>query len=71
MKRLLLTALAWLCATALTIVVVGGAVLVLAGPHADLLPAPLQGLVFVGGWLAVLLLPLHLAQRVWRRLGKV
>jgi hypothetical protein len=44
-------------------------VIVLAGPHAGLLPHWLEVVVFVSGWLAILILPVLLARKVWRRFG--
>ena len=56
-----------------TLLVVGVAamaiVLVLAGPHSDLLPQPLQIVVFAIGWIAVLVLPALAARAAWRRAG--
>lgn len=45
-------------------------VIVLAGPHAGLLPHWLEAVVLGLGWLAVLILPILAARAVWRRLGK-
>lgn len=42
-------------------------VLVLAGPHAGLLPSWLEAVVLGLGWLAVLVLPVLVARAVWRR----
>lgn len=60
-------------AYAATLVVVAGTsffvVLVLAGPHAGLLPQGLEVVVLVLGWGAVLLLPFWVAGKVWRRLS--
>ena len=44
-------------------------VMMVAGPHAGLLPYWLEVPVMLLGWLAVLLVPFLLARRVWRRLG--
>ena len=67
--RLFLAMLAYIT----TLAVVAGAafivVMMVAGPHAGLLPHWLEVLVMLLGWLAVLLVPFLLARRVWRRLG--
>ena len=67
--RLVLAMLAYIT----TLAVVAGAafivVMMLAGPHAGMLPHGLEVLVMLLGWLAVLLVPFLLARRVWRRLG--
>jgi hypothetical protein len=67
-KRILLTALAYLASLVLVAAVVLVAVLFLAGPHAGLLPQPLEVAVIVIGWLAVLALPVLAARSVWGRL---
>jgi hypothetical protein len=67
--RIVLTLVAFvvtLAAVAATAVVV---VIVFAGPHSDILPAPLQAVVFIAGWAAVLCLPVVAARKTWRRLG--
>jgi hydrogenase-4 membrane subunit HyfE len=46
-------------------------VIFLAGPHSGLLPSWLEGAVLVLGWLAVLIMPVLVARRVWRHFGKV
>lgn len=68
-RRVLLTALAGLATLALTVPVALLVVLVLAGPHAGLLPHWLEPVVLALGWLAVLTLPVMAAQTVWRRTG--
>jgi len=45
-------------------------VIFVAGPHAGLLPAPLEAIVLAAGWLAVLIMPVLAARVAWRRLGK-
>lgn len=42
-------------------------VLVFAGPHSDILPKPLQVLVYVLAWVVVLAVPFIAARAVWRR----
>ncbi len=63
------TALAWLAATALLAPICCLVVMVLAGPHSDLLPNPLPVLVLALGWLALLIGPVLVARSVWRRIG--
>jgi hypothetical protein len=45
-------------------------VIVLAGPHAGLLPYWLEVVVVVSGLLATLILPALLARKVWRRFNR-
>lgn len=45
-------------------------VMVLAGPHAGLLPQPLEVVVLGLGWVSVLMVPVWAARSVWCRLGK-
>lgn len=63
--------LAALAAYVVTLVLLAGAcfvlVLVLAGPHAGLLPRALEVAVLVAGWAVVLVVPALVARRVWRR----
>lgn len=59
-------AIALLIVAALTLLLV----LVLAGPHAGLLPQPLEIAVVVLGWLGVLIVPAWFARWLWKRLGK-
>lgn len=65
--RVLLTLAAYLGTLAVVSVAAFFIVIVLAGPHAGLLPHPLEVLVLVAGWLAVLGVPLWMARVVWRR----
>lgn len=67
--RILTTLLCYLLALALVAALTLVGVLVLAGPHAGILPGWLEPAVLVLGWLAVLLLPLWVARWIWRRLG--
>lgn len=57
-------------ALSLAVVAVGAffVVLVLAGPHSDILPSWAGVIVLALGWLAVLLLPAFASHFVWRRL---
>lgn len=68
--RLLLTALAYILALAVVALISFFAVIVLAGPHAGLLPPPLEVVVLIAGWLTVLVLPLLAARALWRWLGR-
>ncbi len=45
-------------------------VMVLAGPHAGLLPTWLEPVVLAIGWLAVLGVPVLVGRLVWRRFGR-
>lgn len=67
--KYLVTAAAFLA----TLLAVGATTLVIvivfAGPHSDLLPPPLQVVVFIAGWVAVLGIPILVARAVWKRVG--
>lgn len=67
--KYLITGFALLAST----VVIGGVVLflvlVVAGPHAGLLPQPLEVVVVILGWAAVFLGPFFVTRTVWRKLG--
>lgn len=65
--RIAWTILAYLAALAVTLPVVAFGVLFLAGPHAGLLPAPLDSAVLISGGLAVLALPVLAARWAWMR----
>lgn len=65
--RLLRAALVYLASLFLTAVAAVFGVLALAGPHSDLLPKPLQILVYVVAWLVLLVLPAWVAVIAWRR----
>ncbi|HKY92953.1 MAG TPA: hypothetical protein VJM11_18015 [Nevskiaceae bacterium] len=55
-----------------SLLVIGAAtlfvVLVVAGPHAGLLPQPLEIVAVLAGWVIVLVAPAYVARSVWRRL---
>ena len=68
--RVLLAGVAYLAALAVVGALALLVVMVLAGPHSDLLPGAAQGMVLIVGWLAVLVIPAMPARRVWRRAGK-
>lgn len=67
LSRWIVTALVW----CLAVVVVGAAaffvVLLLAGPHAGLVPPFVETVILAFGWLTVLVLPLLAARAAWRR----
>jgi hypothetical protein len=44
-------------------------VLVLAGPHAGLLPHAIEAIVLAAGWIAVVALPVLAVRWTWRRLA--
>ena len=43
-------------------------VLVLAGPHSDILPSWLRPAVFVLAWMAVVAVPFIVGRSIWRRM---
>jgi len=63
-----ITVVATLLSLIVTAGVALGCVLVLAGPHSDILPSWLQGVVFVFGWAAVIAVPITVGRFTWRRL---
>lgn len=65
--RIVLTLLAYVVALAVVTAICFVAVMFLAGPHAGLLPAPMESAVLILGWILVLVLPALVARRVWRR----
>lgn len=65
--RIVLTLLTYVVALAVVAPVVAFSVLFLAGPHAGLLPAPLDSAVVISGGLAVLVLPILAARWTWKR----
>lgn len=69
--RVLLTVIAYIGSLAIIAVIAFFVVIFLAGPHSGLLPSWLEGAVLVLGWLAVLIMPVLVARRVWRRFGNV
>ena len=70
MKKWSITLAVWLATLVLVTVVAFVAVIVLAGPHAGLLPQWAEAVVLGLGWLAVLVLPVLAARKVWRRPGR-
>lgn len=68
--RAIAAGLAYLAALGTVGVMTFIAAIILAGPHAALLPDLLNTVVLVLGWLAVLGLPVLASRYVWRRLGQ-
>jgi hypothetical protein len=66
--RVLLSFLAYVGTLVLTTGVAFVVVIVLAGPHAGLLPHWLEVVVFCIGWAAIIVVPAFAAWKVWRRL---
>ena len=66
--KIAITALAFLGSLLVVAAVTLVVVLVLAGPHAGLLPQPLEIVVALAGWIVVLVVPFVVARKVWRRL---
>jgi len=64
------TAVAYIVSLAVVAAFTLFAVLILAGPHAGMLPSWLEPVVLGAGWLAVLVLPVLVARAVWRRTGR-
>lgn len=68
--KILATTLAYLLALFVVCGVAFVVVMVFAGPHAGVLPFWLEVVVIAAGWLAVLVLPVILARKVWRRFAR-
>jgi hypothetical protein len=68
--KILATTLAYFLALAVVASVAFVVVMFLAGPHSGLLPFWLEGVVGAAGWLAVLVLPVLLARKVWRSFAR-
>jgi hypothetical protein len=68
--KVVATAVAYIVSLAVTAAVSFFAVLVLAGPHAGLLPSWLEPAVLGIGWLVVLVVPVIVARVAWRRIGR-
>lgn len=64
----LLTGLVWLVSVLLTAALTFAGVMLVAGPHAGLLPPWLEAPVLAGGWVIILVLPVWISHRTWRRL---
>ena len=68
--KILATFLTYLLALVVVACIAFVVVIVLAGPHSGLLPSWLEAVVGAAGWLAVLVLPVILAHKVWRRFSR-
>jgi hypothetical protein len=68
--RWLLTVLAWTVSFAVLAPACFIGVMVLAGPHSSVLPAFLQPVVLVVGWVVILAAPMLIARTVWCRSGR-
>lgn len=68
--KVALTVLAYVGSLVAVAAVTAFVVLVLAGPHAGLLPQPLEIAVALAGWGVVIAVPIVAARAVWRRLGE-
>lgn len=68
--RIVLTGIAYLLALGLVGAGAFAVVIVVAGPHAGILPSFLEPVVLGLGWLAVLIVPIRIARSVWMRLAK-
>lgn len=68
--RLLLAIAVYLLALVVIAAAAFFGVMVVAGPHAGLLPQWMEAIVLAAGWIAVLVVPVLAARRVWRRLEK-
>ena len=67
--KVLATILTYLLSLAVIACLAFVVVIVLAGPHSGLLPYWLESTVAVAGLLSVLVFPVLLARKVWRRFG--
>lgn len=68
-RRVLVAGLAYVATLAVVCVVAFFVVIVIAGPHAGLVPQVLEPAVIALGWLAVLVLPVLASRAAWRRSG--
>ena len=68
--RIVLTVLTYVASLAAVAAVAFFVVILLAGPHSDLLPRGLQAVVILLGWVSVLALPVLAARGVWRWLAR-
>ncbi len=66
-KRILLTCLAYLISLLLVSAISFLVVIIFAGPHAGLLPAWLEAAILFFGWVAVIVIPIMAAFRVWNK----
>ena len=68
--RVLITAIVYVAALVVVAAVAFAVVIVFAGPHASILPNWAAAIVLGLGWLAVGVLPVLVALKVWRRFGR-
>ena len=68
MARWMLTLVVWAVSTAVLAPVCFFAVLILAGPHSDLLPGFMGGPMLILGWVTFLGVPIRSARVVWKSL---
>ena len=68
--RYLATALAYLLSLVVIAAISLAVVLLVAGPHSGLLPSWLEPWVLGLGWLVILILPVLIARKVWRRFDR-
>lgn len=65
--KILIAALSYILSVAVIGAVTFVLVLLIAGPHAGLLPAWLEPVVLAFGWLVVLIAPVLVTRKIWRR----
>jgi hypothetical protein len=65
--RWLYALLAWLVSTVVLAPVCFFVTILLAGPHSSMLPGAVQPVVFLLGWVTLLIAPLAIARSAWRR----
>ena len=65
--RVLWTIVAYVLSLCIVAPVVFLIVLFVAGPHAGLLPEFFEAIILLAGWLSILLLPIWVARKIWRR----
>ena len=68
--RVLITAITYVAALAAVAAIAFVVVVVFAGPHSSILPNWAAAAVLGLGWLAVAVLPVLSALKVWRRSGR-
>ena len=68
--RIAVTAATYLISLAVVTALSFLVVVILAGPHAGLLPSWMEAVILGLGWLAVLILPILAARAVWRKIDR-
>lgn len=66
-KRILLTCVAYLISLLLVSAISFLVVIIIAGPHSGILPAWLEKVVLFSGWVAVIVIPIMAAFKVWSK----